>query len=80
MEPPVVKVFGSEKLGEGLTVFRCLPQEDSRHLLACVRYAWQVEEHGADVVIWTATQDVARIMRAADDLEELARTLGIFAP
>jgi hypothetical protein len=79
-EPPVVKRFRSPKLGEGLTVFRYVPQEDSRHLLACVRYAWQVEEHGADVVIWTATEDVARIMQAAEDLEQLARSLGIFAP
>ncbi|MFJ1972969.1 hypothetical protein ACIO93_30365 [Streptomyces sp. NPDC087903] len=80
VEPPVVKRFTSEKLGEGLTVFRYVPQMDSPHLLACVRYAWQVSEHGADVVMWTATEDVARIMQAAEDVEHLARSLGIFAP
>ncbi|WP_282704299.1 hypothetical protein [Streptomyces sp. CC219B] len=80
VEPPVVKSFTSQRLGEGLTVFRYLPQEGSRHLLACVRYAWQVAEHGADVVIWTATEDVARIMHAAKDLENLARSLDIYAP
>jgi hypothetical protein len=80
VEPPVVKRFASPKLGEGLTVFRYVPQEDSRHLLACVRYAWQIPEHGADIVMWTATEDVARIMYAADDLERLARSVGIFVP
>lgn len=80
VEPPVVKRFTSEKLGEGLTVFRYVPQEDSKHLLACVRYAWQVAEHEADVVIWTATEDVARIMQASEDLERLALSLGIYTP
>ncbi|MES5824392.1 hypothetical protein [Streptomyces sp. RG80] len=80
VEPPVVKRFKSPNLGEGLTVFRYITQQDSPHVLACVRYAWQVEEHGADVVIWTATEDIARIMHAADDLEALAKSLGIFAP
>ncbi|MFE9973458.1 hypothetical protein ACFYRD_22560 [Streptomyces hirsutus] len=79
-EPPVVKSFNSQKLGEGLTTFRYVPQKGSHHLLACVRYGWQVSEHRADIVIWTATEDVARIMQAADDLEQLARTLGIFVP
>ncbi|MEU0679246.1 hypothetical protein [Streptomyces albogriseolus] len=80
VEPPVVKSFHSKYLGEGMTTFRYVTQEDSPHILACVRYAWQVTEHGADVVIWTATEDVARIMRAADDLEGLARSLAIFIP
>ncbi|AZM57819.1 hypothetical protein DMA15_21330 [Streptomyces sp. WAC 01529] len=80
VEPPVVKTVKSEKLGKGMTTFRYVPQEDSTHLLACVRYAWQVEEHGADVVIWTASEDIAHVMRAAEDLEELARTLGIWNP
>lgn len=80
VEPPVVKPIRSEKLGKGLTTFRYVPQEDSPHLLACVRYAWQVEEHGADVVIWTASEDIAHVMRAAEKLEELARTLGVWAP
>lgn len=80
VEPPVVKPFHSEYLGEGMTTFRYVPQEGSPHVLACVRYAWQVTEHEADVVVWTATEDIARIMHAAPDLEELARTLAIFIP
>ncbi|MFK4067621.1 hypothetical protein [Streptomyces sp. NPDC029674] len=80
VEPPVVKPIKSDKLGKGMTTFRYVPQEDSPHLLACVRYAWQVEEHGADVVIWTASEDIAHVMRAAEDLEALARALGVWAP
>ncbi|MGW6531012.1 hypothetical protein [Streptomyces venezuelae] len=80
VEPPVVKTVKSDRLGKGMTTFRYVPQEDSPHLLACVRYAWQVEEHGADVVIWTASEDIAHVMRAAEDLENLARTLSIWTP
>ncbi|MBV1938386.1 hypothetical protein [Streptomyces sp. BV286] len=80
VERPVVKSFRSGRLGEGVTVFRYVPQDDSPHLLACVRYAWQVAEHGADVVMWTATDDVARLTSASEDLEELARSLAIWIP
>ncbi|WP_240797642.1 hypothetical protein [Streptomyces sp. F001] len=80
VEPSVVKSFRSERLGEGVTTFRYVSQEDSPHPLACVRYAWQVAEHEADVVMWTATEDVGRIHQAAEDLEELARSLAIFVP
>ncbi|WP_409471803.1 hypothetical protein [Streptomyces sp. HC307] len=32
-------------------------------------------EHGADVAMWTATEHVGHIHQAAEDLEELARSL-----
>lgn len=80
VEPPVVKRFHSEYLGEGLTAFRYANAENSPHLLACVRYAWRVEEFGADVVIWTATDDIARVLQAADDVQDLARSLAVFNP
>lgn len=80
IERPVVKSFKSERLGKGMTTFRYVQQDDSPHLLACVRYAWQVKEHGADVVMWTATDDVARLMSAGDDLDELARSLAVWIP
>ncbi|MDT9701709.1 hypothetical protein [Streptomyces sp. P17] len=57
-----------------------MTEEGSSRLLACVRYAWRVEEYGADVVIWTATEDTARILQAAEDIEDLARSLAIFNP
>lgn len=80
VEPPVVKRFRSEHLGEGLSVFRYVAEDGSARLRACVRYAWRVEEYAADVVIWTASDDTARILRAAEDIEELARSLTIFDP
>ncbi|MEV2193742.1 hypothetical protein AB0I02_22570 [Streptomyces phaeochromogenes] len=80
IERPVVKPFKSDRLGKGMTTFRYVQQDDSAHLLACVRYAWQVEEHGTDVVMWTATDDVARLMSAGDALEELAKSLAIWIP
>lgn len=80
IQPPAVRRFKSRNLGEGLTVFRYLPQEDSPHLLACARYAWRVEEHGADVVMWTATENVVRVMEASRDVERLAHSLAIYAP
>ncbi|MDI6521190.1 hypothetical protein QMA61_33960 [Streptomyces coelicoflavus] len=79
-QTPTVRRFNSRHLGEGLTAFRYLPQEDSPHLLACVRYAWRVEEHGADVVMWTATEDVSRVMQASRDVENLAHSLAIYVP
>lgn len=80
VEPPVVRAFDSPHLGEGMSTFRYVTQENSPHLTACVRYAWQVEQYGADVVIWTATEDVARVLTAAEDVEELARSLAVFVP
>ncbi|MFE1045121.1 hypothetical protein ACFW5S_04415 [Streptomyces olivaceus] len=80
VEPPVVKRFFSPHLGEGMTTFRYVSQEESPHLTACLRYAWQVQEHAADVVVWTGTEDVARILNAAEDVEELARSLAVFVP
>ncbi|WP_434591241.1 hypothetical protein [Streptomyces sp. A5-4] len=53
--PPVVKSVQSQTLGTGMSTFRYIPQEDSPHTLACVRYAWRDEERGADVVVWTAS-------------------------
>jgi hypothetical protein len=80
VEPPVAKHFKARRLGEGLHTFRYMNHEASPHLLACARYAWRVEEHGADVVMWTATEDIARIMQAAEDLEHLAHSLAIYDP
>ncbi|MGW7509743.1 hypothetical protein ACWGJ0_18700 [Streptomyces massasporeus] len=80
VEPPVIKRFKAKRLGEGLTSFRYTNQDVAPHLLACARYAWRVEEHGADVVMWTATEDIARIMYAAQDLEQLAHQLAVYNP
>ncbi|MET9906470.1 hypothetical protein ABZZ74_06555 [Streptomyces sp. NPDC006476] len=77
VEPPVVEPFRTELLGEGLRSFRYLRQDDAPEVIAVVRYAWRDEEAGADVVLWTATDDTAQVIRAAPDIEELAHTVSV---
>ncbi|MFD4987945.1 hypothetical protein ACFWMQ_06190 [Streptomyces sp. NPDC058372] len=81
VEPPVTASFTSPHLGEGLTTFRYIPQEDGANdLFACVRYAWQLTEPPAEMVLWTATDDTAQLLDAVEDIEELARTLRVYDP
>lgn len=77
VEPPVVESFHTEHLGEGLRTFRYLRQDDTPEVIAALRYAWRDEEVGADVVLWTATDDTARVIRAAQDIEELAHKVSV---
>jgi len=77
VEPPVVESFHTEHLGEGLRTFRYLRQDDTPEVIAAFRYAWRDEEAGADVVLWTAADDTARVIRAAQDIEELAHKVSV---
>ncbi|MFJ8086341.1 hypothetical protein ACIQ6Y_38005 [Streptomyces sp. NPDC096205] len=77
VEPPVVESFRTELLGEGLRAFRYLRQSDAPEVLAALRYAWRDDELGADVLLWTATDDTAQIIRAASDIEELAHKVSV---
>lgn len=77
VEPPVVESFRTDHLGEGLRAFRYLRQDDTPEVLAALRYAWRDEEVGADVVLWTATNDTAQMIRAAQDIEELAHKVSV---
>ncbi|MFE9763211.1 hypothetical protein ACFYPC_01545 [Streptomyces sp. NPDC005808] len=77
VEPPVVESFHTERLGAGLRTFRYLRQDDTPEVIASLRYAWRDEEVGADVVLWTATEDTARVIRAAQDIEELAHKVSV---
>ena len=77
VEPPVVETFRTELLGEGLRAFRYLRQDDTPEVLAALRYAWRDEEVGADVVLWTASENTAQIIRAAQDIEELAHKVSV---
>ncbi|MFI5683771.1 hypothetical protein [Streptomyces sp. NPDC051636] len=77
VEPPLVEAFRTELLGEGVRAFRYLRQDGTAELLAALRYAWRDERVGADVVMWTATDDTAQIVRAAPDIEELAHKVGV---
>ncbi|MFJ4786754.1 hypothetical protein [Streptomyces sp. NPDC088794] len=77
VEPPVVETFRTELCGEGLRAFRYLRQDNAPEVVAALRYAWRDEEVGADVVLWTATDDTARVIRAAQDIEELAHQVSV---
>jgi hypothetical protein len=77
VEPPVIEPFRTELLGEGLRSFRYLRQDDAPEVIAAVRYAWRDEEAGADVVLWTATDDTAQVIRAAPDIEQLAHKVSV---
>ncbi|MFJ4829329.1 hypothetical protein ACIP79_05295 [Streptomyces sp. NPDC088747] len=77
VEPPVVESFHTERLGRGLRTFRYLRQDDTPDVIAALRYAWRDEETGADVALWTAAEDTARVIRAAQDIEELAHKVSV---
>ncbi|MFJ6569858.1 hypothetical protein ACIQNU_20795 [Streptomyces sp. NPDC091292] len=77
LEPPVVEPFHTDALGEGLRAFRYLRYDDTPEVIAALRYAWRHEKSGADVLLWTATHDTAQVIRAAQDIEELAHTLSV---
>ncbi|MFJ3231524.1 hypothetical protein [Streptomyces sp. NPDC086787] len=77
VEPPVVETFRAELLGEGLRAFRYVQQDDASEVLAGLRYAWRDAEAGADVVLWTATDDTSQIIRAAKDIEELTHKVSV---
>ncbi|MEV8596617.1 hypothetical protein [Streptomyces sp. NPDC052012] len=75
VEPPVVEAFPSEDLGEGLRALRYVRQDDAREVLAGLSYAWRNEDIGTDTVLWTATDDIAQVLRAAKDIEQLTREI-----
>lgn len=77
VEPPVVEAFRTEQLGDGLRAFRYVRQDDTPELLSGLRYAWRVDDVGADVVFWTATEDTAQVIHAAKDIEELAHKVSV---
>ncbi|MGP3948559.1 hypothetical protein [Streptomyces sp. 7N604] len=77
VEPPVVETHRTEELGEGVRVFRYVREDDAADVLAGLRYAWRDDELGTDVVLWTATDDIAQIMQAADDIEKLTHKIEI---
>lgn len=71
VEPPVVEAYRREDLGEGLRALRYVRQDDAPEVLAGLSYAWRNEDIGTDTVLWTATDDVGQILRAAKDIEKL---------
>ncbi|MET7701033.1 hypothetical protein [Streptomyces sp. NPDC005485] len=77
VEAPVVEEHRAKLVGDGLRAFCYLRQDDGPEVLAGLRYAWRDDEAGADVVLWTATDDVGQILRAADDIERLTHSVRV---
>ncbi|MFF4506592.1 hypothetical protein [Streptomyces sp. NPDC001401] len=73
----MVEPFPTELLGEGFRASRYLQQDDTSEVSAALRYAWRDEEVGVDVVLWTAINDTAQVIRAAPDIEELAHKVSV---
>ncbi|MDT9697170.1 hypothetical protein [Streptomyces sp. P17] len=77
VEPPVVAAHHTKQLGDGLRAFRYVRQDDTSEVIAGITYAWRVHDVGADVTLWTATDDTGQIIRASQDIEELAHKLSV---
>ncbi|MFE2277932.1 hypothetical protein ACFXAE_11875 [Streptomyces sp. NPDC059454] len=75
VEHPVVERYGTQDLGEGLRALRYVRQGDAPDVLAGLRYALRNDAVGADTVLWTATDDIAQVVRAAKDIEQLTRVM-----
>lgn len=73
VERPVVEPFSTENFGTGLRVLRYELDERDSSLIACLRYAWRVEEAATDVVFISACPEPRRIIQAMDDIDELTR-------
>ncbi len=73
VETPLTEDLTVPTLGTGRRVVRYAKDDDGT-IIASLRYAWEVEEHGLFAsVITVASPD--RVMGAADDLDRLVRGL-----
>ncbi len=84
VEPPIVDVFPTEHLGEGLRTMRYCPFDSGPDhppepgaLYAALNYAWRVDEQDTDVRLSTACPDLARLIQIIDDVDALARGIRI---
>ncbi len=84
VEPPVVEVFPTEHLGEGLRTLRYCPFDPGPDhppapgaLYATLNYAWRVDEHDTDVRLSASCPDLARLIQCVEDIDALARGIRI---
>jgi hypothetical protein len=84
VEPPVVDVFPTQYLGNGLRTLRYCPFDpgpghppDPGAIYATLNYAWRVEQHDTDVRLFSSCPDLARLIQAIDDIDDLARSIRI---
>ncbi|MGH3874367.1 MAG: hypothetical protein ACRDSR_23180 [Pseudonocardiaceae bacterium] len=86
VEPPLVEVFPTEHLGDGLRTLRYCPFDpgpghppDPAAIYATLNYAWRVDGHGTDVRLFSSCPDLARLIPIIDDIDALARGIRIVA-
>lgn len=77
IRPPQVEEFPTPNLGRGLRALRYRPVEPGPPgaQYATLRYAWEIEDHDAVVVMAVSVPDVPRLLGAADDIDEFARRI-----
>lgn len=78
VERPVAEEFSTDRLGTGLRVIRYRHLPDGA-LYAGLSYAWRSEEYETDLQLWASSEDLARLQRAIDDIEEFARVTSVIA-
>ena len=74
VETPLVEDFTVPTLGTGKRAVRYAKDADGA-IIASLRYAWNVEEHGTIASVRTAGSDPARIVSMAEDLDRLCKGL-----
>lgn len=82
-EPPILEIFISDHLGEGLRVLRFDSfgslgdgsAGSSEALLATLGYAWRAEAHAMDVQMFAFTPDLGLLYAALVDLDAFARVI-----
>lgn len=77
VEKPVVDVFATEHLGEGLRTLRYFTDPGDNSLQCALTYGWQLREHDFDLRLYTVNGAVGEMAVAAEDFDELARSVRI---
>ncbi len=73
IEPPLIEDFTVPTLGTGKRVIRYSKNDDGT-IIAGLRYAWHVQEHGLFTSVVTVA-DPTRVMTAIEDVDHLIKSL-----
>jgi hypothetical protein len=73
LQPPIVDVFATERLGDGLRVQCRLPAA----IMLC--YAFRVDDLATDLRVFTGCPDQERLLRLLPDADELVRNAWVAA-
>lgn len=77
VEKPIVDLFATEHLGEGMRSLRYFIEPDEGALACSLNYAWRLQEHPYDLRLWTSTGDLGRLSVSLDDFDGLARSIRV---